>query len=108
MSGDSMQKSDASNSMLGGKHSRYHYTGKQYWYRGSLRIQKNNTILKNSINTSFKFFITIKKRIIVELTSRQADMQASVHPSEAKQAGAQLTYNTKRHQVRCGYYSRHS
>jgi len=34
-------------------------------------------------------------------------MQASVHPSKAKQAGAKLTYNTRRHHVRRGYRSRH-
>jgi len=42
---------------------------------------------ENSINTDLKLFTIIKKRIIVELTSREADMQASVHPSEANQAG---------------------
>jgi len=34
-------------------------------------------------------------------------MQASVHSSEAKQAGAKLTYSTKRHHIRLGYRSRH-
>jgi len=55
----------------------------------------------------FKLFTTINKRIIVELSSRQASMQASVHSSEAKQAGAKLTYSTKRHHIRLGYRSRH-
>jgi len=34
-------------------------------------------------------------------------MKASGHPSETKQAGVKLTYDTKRHHVRCGYRSRH-
>jgi len=63
--------------------------------------------LKDSINAGFKLFTIIKERIIVELTSRQADMQASIHPSEVKQAGMKLTYNTKRHHVQRGYCSRH-
>jgi len=33
---------------------------------------------------NFKPFITIKERVMVELTNRQAGMQASVHSSEAK------------------------
>jgi len=34
-------------------------------------------------------------------------MQASVHPSEAKQASTKLTYNTRCHHVRRGYRSWH-
>jgi len=34
-------------------------------------------------------------------------MQASVHSNEAKQAGAKLTYSTRRHHVRHSYHSRH-
>jgi len=34
-------------------------------------------------------------------------MQASVHPTEAKQVGAKLTYSTKRHHIWRGYRSRH-
>ena len=60
----------------------YHNTRKQYRYRGSIRIQENDTVLKNSINTCFKLFTTIKIRIIVELSSGQVRKQ---HPSEAKQ-----------------------
>ena len=46
-------------------------------------------------------------RIIVELLSRQEGMQASVHPSEVKQAGAKLIYSTRRHHVQRGYRLRH-
>jgi len=62
-------------------------------------------ILKNSSSTGFKLYTTTKIRIIVELSSRQVGMQASVHPSEAKQAGAKLTYNTRGHHVWHGYCS---
>ena len=62
--------------------------------------------IENSINIVFKLFTTIKGEIIVELTNRQAGMQASVHSSKAKQAGAGLTHNTKRYHVRCSYRSR--
>jgi len=34
-------------------------------------------------------------------------MQASIHPSEAKQAREKLTYSTRHHHVRRGYRSRH-
>jgi len=34
-------------------------------------------------------------------------MQASVHPSEAKQAGPKLTYSTRCHHVRRGCHSWH-
>jgi len=64
--------------------------------------------LKNNINIGFKPFTTIKERVIVELTNRQAGMQASVHSSEVKQAGAKLMYSTRRHHVRLGYRSRYS
>jgi len=60
----------------------YSDTGKQYRYRGTVRIQEINTILKNRIISGFKLFTTIEIRIIVELSSRQASKQ---HPSEAKQ-----------------------
>ena len=46
--------------------------GKQYKYR-------------------FQTFTTIKESVIVELTNRQAGMQASVHSSEAKQGEEGLT-----------------
>ena len=36
-----------------------------------VRIQKNNTILKNSVSEDFKLFTTIKERIIVILSSMQ-------------------------------------
>jgi len=38
--------------------------------------------LKNDLRKDFKFFTTIKKRIIENLSSRQV----SEHPSEAKQS----------------------
>jgi len=72
-----------------------------------MRIQKNNTNLKNRINTGFKLFTTIKNRIIVELTSRQANMHADVHPIKAKQPGAKLTYNARRHLIQRDYRLRH-
>ena len=37
-----------------------------------------------SINIVFKLFTTIKEKKIVELSSRQASMQASLHPSKTK------------------------
>ena len=58
-------------------------TRKRYRYRRSVQIKKNNTVLKNSISNNFKLFTTIKKTIIVRLSSRQADRQISDHPSEA-------------------------
>ena len=82
-------------------------TRKWYRYRRLVRIQESNAVLKNSISTCFKLFTIYKKRIIVELSSRQAIMQASVNSSEAKLIGAKLTYNTRRHHVRRGYRSRH-
>jgi len=33
-------------------------------------------------------------------------MQASIHPSGAKQARVKLTYNTRRHHIRRSYRSR--
>jgi len=63
----------------------------------SVRIQKDGTntgdrthkgkqySFENSISKDFKLFTTINKTIIVEFSSRQADKQASGHPSEAKQ-----------------------
>jgi len=59
-------------------------TKKWYQYRRSVRIQENNTVLKNSINKDFKLLITINKTIIVKLSSRQASKQASEHTSGAK------------------------
>ena len=88
-------------------------TGDQYEYRKTVSIQKTSTNtekqynLENSISTGFKLFTTIKERKIGELSSRQANIQASVHPSEAKRAGMNLTYNTRRHHIRLGYRSRH-
>ena len=69
----------------------------------SERKQENNIVLKNRIITGFKLFTTIKIRIIVELSSKQAGMQASVYPSEAKRARAKLMYSTRRHHIRHGY-----
>jgi len=62
-------------------------TERQYRYRKSVRIQKYDTILENSSSTGFKFYTTIKIRIIIELSTIQEGMQANVYPSEAKQAG---------------------
>ena len=76
-------------------------------YRYIVQIQKNNTVLKNSINNGFKLFTTIKKKIIVRLSSSQAGRKVSDHPSKVKQAGAKLTYSTRRHYVRRSYRSRH-
>ena len=70
-------------------------------------MQENNIVLKNSISKDFKLFTIINKRIIIELSSRKADMQVSGHPSEAKQVGVKLMYNTRRHHVRHGYRSRY-
>jgi len=64
-------------------------------------------ILENSTGNDFQLITIIKERIIVELSNRQAIMQASVHSSKAKQAGAKLTDSTRRHHVRRGYCSRH-
>ena len=47
--------------------------GDQYEYRKTIQ-------LKNNISKSFKLFTTIKKKIIVKLSSGQA----SEHPSRAK------------------------
>ena len=112
------------------KHSRCHYignstdtkdrthTGKRYRYRGSVRIQENDIDigdqyeyrkmiqLEKQYKYRFQTFTTIKESVIVELTNRQAGMQASVHPSKTKQAGV-LTYNTRGHHIRCGNRSRH-
>ena len=82
-------------------------TRKWYRYRRSIRIQENDMILENRSRTGFKLYTTIKIRIIAKLSSRQVGMQASVHPSEAKQAGMKLTYNTRTHHVRRGYCSQH-
>jgi len=112
----------SSNSMSGGKHNRYHYcvaqyrktvpiqgismnTGKRYRYRGSVRIRKNNTVLENTISKDFKLFTTINKRIIAELSSRQADKNASEHPSRAR---GKLAYSGKCYHARRGYRSQHS
>ena len=46
-------------------------TEKWYRYRRSARILENNTVLKNSSSKDFKLFTTIRKKIIVELSSRQ-------------------------------------
>ena len=70
-------------------------------------IQENNIVLDNRINIGFKLFTTIKKRIIVELSSKQVSMKASAHSSKAKQAGVKLMYTTRRHHIRCGYHSQH-
>jgi len=40
--------------------------------------------------------------------NQQASEQASDHPSEAKQAGVKLIYNTKCYHARRGYRSQHS
>ena len=120
------------NNMSSGKHKRYHYTGKQYCYkrsvciqdngtdtrdqyeykktepiRGSVRIQENDTVLENRINSGFKLFTTIKERVIVELINRQAGMQVNVDSSEAKQAEGKLTHSTRRRHIRLGYRSQH-
>jgi len=42
--------------------------------------------LKNSINKDFKLSTTIKVRIIVKLSNKQADKQVNEHPSEVKQS----------------------
>jgi len=68
---------------------------------------ENGAVLKNSISNGFKFFTIIKKRIIVELSSRQAGMQSSDHPSEAKQARAKLMHNAIHYHGRRDYRSRH-
>jgi len=47
-------------------------------------MQENNTVLKNSISNDFKLFTIIKKRIIVKLSSKQENKQASKHSSRAK------------------------
>jgi len=59
--------------------------------------------LKSSISTGFKLYTTVKKEIIAELSSRQADMQISVHSSEAKQARVRLTHSAKRYHARYSY-----
>ena len=91
----------SSNRMSSNEHSRFHYrisqyrktvpiqristnTGRQYRYKRSVQIPKNDTILENSSSIDYELYTTIKIRIIVELLSRQAGMQASVHLSEAK------------------------
>jgi len=72
----------------------YLNTEKQYRYKRSVQLSENSTyigsqyeyrktVLQNNINVGFKLFIIIKKRIIVELSSTQVGMQASVYPSEA-------------------------
>jgi len=33
----------SSDNMPSNKHIRYHYLGKQYWYRRSVRVQENST-----------------------------------------------------------------
>ena len=104
----------SSKGMLSNKHSRYHYcitqyrkivliqgistnTGKRHRYKGSIQIQENGTDtgnqyeyrktiqLESNISKGFKFFTTIKERIIVRLLSRQAGRQVREHPSGAKQ-----------------------
>jgi len=63
-------------------------------YRGSVRIQKNNAVLKNSISKDFKLFTIINKRIIIKLSSKQADKQASEHPSGAKPSWSEANVQT--------------
>ena len=56
------------------------------------QVSSNNTVditiiyfnTGKIISTGFKLFTTIKERIIVKLSSRQAGMQASVYSSKAK------------------------
>jgi len=54
-------------------------TGKWYRYRGSVWIQENDTVLKNSISKDFKLFTTINKKInqIIEQTSGLASKRPS-------------------------------
>jgi len=89
------------------------YTRDQYEYRKMVPIQGigMNTRkwyrLKNNINIGFKLFITIKKRIIITLSSRQAGKQVSDIQAELKKAGAMLTHNFRRHHVWRGYRLRY-
>jgi len=110
----------SSNGMSSNKHSRYHYSEKQYRYRRSIRVQKNSTDtkdqykyrktaqLKNSISNDFKLFTIIKKRIIVRLSNRQASRQVSEHPSGAKQSWSGAKQSTRCYHARRGYRLQHS
>ena len=73
-----------------------------YRYRRSVQIQESDTVLKSSISKDLKLFTTIKKRIIVKLSSMQAGKQVKEHPSKAKQAGAKLMHSTRHHHARRG------
>jgi len=43
------------------------------------------------MSNGFKLYTIIKKRIIAELTHKQAGMQVSIHPNGAKQGRVKLT-----------------
>ena len=51
--------------------------------------------MKNNSIKDFKLFITTKRRIIVELSSKQVSKEASEQSSGAKQAGAKLAQTLK-------------
>ena len=59
-------------------------TEKRYRYRDQYEYRKMIQFFEDNISTGFKLFTIIKERIIVELSSRQAGMQANIHSSEAK------------------------
>jgi len=53
-------------------------------------MQENNIVLKNSISKNFKLFTIINKRIIVDLSRRQANRQVGKHLSGAKQSWSEF------------------
>ena len=76
-------------SMSSNKHNRYHYHVSQYRKKVLIQGIGMNTRKQHSFEkqykNGFKLFTTIKKIIIVKLSSRQADKQVSDHPIGAKQ-----------------------
>ena len=58
----------------------YFNIGKQYRYKGSVRIQKNIQFLENKISKDFKLFTTIKERIIVKLSSKPGKTSKRTSP----------------------------
>jgi len=64
-----------------------------YWERVQVRVSNSSQSLNKQL---------------VELSSRQVSKQESEHPSEAKQAGVKLMYNTRCYHAPRGYRLRHS
>ena len=70
-------------------------------------IRTDHTIVQvNSIKKCFKLFTAIVIIALIIIEPSEVKQQPSEQSSGAKQAGAKLTYNTKRYHARRGYHSR--